>query len=142
MKPGPNEPCPCHSGAKYKRCCGPFHGGAPPPTPEALMRSRYAAYALGLVDYVLDTTDATSPHANPDRGAWSRDVAAFASRTTFSGLELLGSGADGDEGWVKFRAVLEQAGKDASFTEHSTFVRRDGRWRYVSGVEGPAHRRR
>ena len=132
-RPGPNEPCPCHSGQKYKRCCGPFHGGAPAPTPEALMRSRYAAYALGLTDYVLETTDPQGPQARPDRRAWAADVDDFARRTRFLGLEVLGSGAEGDAGWVRFRAVLTREGRDASFTERSTFSRRDGRWRYVSG---------
>lgn len=128
-----NEPCPCHSGQKYKRCCAPFHGGAQPPTPEALMRSRYAAYALGLTGYVLDTTDPLGPQAQPDRAAWAADVAAFSRRTRFEGLEVQGAGQEGDEGWVRFRALLTREGRDASFTERSRFVRRDGRWLYVSG---------
>src|SRR5947208_1479091 len=66
-KQGPNEPCPCHSKKKYKKCCGPAHGGTPAPTPEALMRSRYSAYVLGLAEYVLDTTSKDSPHARTDR---------------------------------------------------------------------------
>lgn len=132
-KHGPNDACPCHSGEKYKRCCGPFHGGAPAPTPQALMRSRYAAYALGLVEYVLDTTDPHGPQAQRDRVSWAADVGEFSRTTRFEGLELLGSGERGDEGWVRFRAVLTRAGRDASFTEKSAFVRRDGRWLYVSG---------
>ena len=41
-------PCPCGSGRAFDECCGPFlSGAAAAPTPEALMRSRYAAYALG-----------------------------------------------------------------------------------------------
>jgi SEC-C motif-containing protein len=137
-KHGPNEPCPCCSGKKYKRCCGPLHGGAPAPTPEALMRSRYAAYALGLVDYVLVTTAPDGPQANPDR----RDVEDFAARTTFAGLEVLGAGSEGDGGWVQFRAILTQGGRDASFVEKSAFVRREGRWLYHSAIEhsGPSRR--
>ena len=128
-KHGPNDACPCHSGEKYKRCCGPFHGGARPPTPEKLMRSRYAAYAMGLVDYIIDTTDPDGPHAQPDRAALSLGVQGFMDRTRFVGLEILGSGPD----WVKFKAVLTQGGRDASFVERSTFAQKDGRWLYVSG---------
>ena len=41
--------CPCHSGLRYAACCGPLHEGArEADTPEALMRSRYAAFARGL----------------------------------------------------------------------------------------------
>lgn len=135
-KHGPNDACPCHSGAKYKRCCGPFHGGgARAPTPEALMRSRYAAYALGLVEYVIDTTDPDGPQASRDRRAWTKDVEGFVARTRFVGLEVLGSGSDGDAGWVQFRAGLTQGGRDASFVEKSAFVRRAGRWLYHSALE-------
>jgi SEC-C motif-containing protein len=132
-RPGPNAACPCHSGKKYKRCCSSFHDGAPPPTPEALMRSRYAAYALHLVDYIVETTAPDGPQGRPDRRAWAADVAAFAQDTSFDGLEVLGAGAEGDDGWVRFRAVLTQRGRDASFEERSAFVRRDGRWLYYSG---------
>lgn len=100
------------------------------------MRSRYAAYALGLVDYVVATTAPDGPQANPD----PRDVEAFAARTTFAGLEVLGAGSEGDAGWVRFRAILTQGARDASFVEKSAFVRRGGRWLYRSAIEhsGPS----
>lgn len=97
------------------------------------MRSRFAAYALGLVDYVLATTDPTGPQAGPDRRAWAAEVEGFCRDTRFLGLDVLGSGQDGDAGWVRFRATLEQDGRDASFVERSTFARREGRWLYVAG---------
>jgi len=50
-------PCPCDSTVKYNDCCQPHHSGISLPlTAEALMRSRYSAYALKLVDYLVDTT--------------------------------------------------------------------------------------
>jgi SEC-C motif-containing protein len=41
--------CPCGSdNKKYTDCCGRYlDGGEAAPTAEALMRSRYTAYALG-----------------------------------------------------------------------------------------------
>ena len=52
-------PCPCHTDLPYADCCGPWHKGEDQgsfaPTPEALMRSRYSAYVLGLIDYLLAT---------------------------------------------------------------------------------------
>ncbi|MFM0874673.1 YchJ family metal-binding protein, partial [Klebsiella pneumoniae] len=48
--------CPCGSGDPLDDCCGRYHQGHPAPTAEALMRSRYSAYGLGLVDYLRDTT--------------------------------------------------------------------------------------
>ena len=45
--------CPCGGGVSYTHCCEPFHTGqALPPTAEALMRSRYSAFVLGLADYL------------------------------------------------------------------------------------------
>jgi SEC-C motif domain protein len=98
------------------------------------MRSRYAAYALGLVEYIIDTTDPDGPQARADRRAWAVDVQGFIDDTTFVGLEVLGSGSDGDDGWVRFKALLKQGGRDASFTERSAFARRGGRWLYVSAT--------
>ena len=47
--------CPCGSGKSYAVCCGLLHTGAAAPTAEALMRSRYSAYGLGLEPYLLAT---------------------------------------------------------------------------------------
>ena len=67
----PYTPCPCDSGQTYVQCCGPWHQGLGlgvfAPTPEALMRSRYSAFALGLVDYLTATWHPSTPATN--RGA-------------------------------------------------------------------------
>jgi SEC-C motif domain protein len=97
------------------------------------MRSRYAAYALGLVDYVIDTTDPDGPRWEPDAAAWRASTEAFCRGTRFEGLRILGAGDDGDRGWVHFRAILSRGRQDVSFEERSTFVRRDGRWLYHDG---------
>jgi hypothetical protein len=47
--------CPCGLGDDYESCCGRFHAGAPAPTAEALMRSRYSAFAVGDAGYLLRT---------------------------------------------------------------------------------------
>lgn len=130
-----NAPCRCRSKRKYKRCCRPLHAGAAARDPEALMRSRYCAYALGLVDYILDTTHPDNAEARPDRAAWAREVAAFAQATRFVGLEVRSSAVH--EGWgeVVFRARLLRDGEDVSFAERSRFERAgdDSRWVYHSG---------
>jgi SEC-C motif-containing protein len=133
VKVQPNAPCPCGSGTKLKRCCRPFHRGAVPPSPEALMRSRYCAYATGEAEYILDTTDPEGPLWKSEREAWLRDVRAFCASTEFQGLEVLAVEGGEGVGFVTFRARLRQGGKDASFSERSRFVRREGRWLYHSG---------
>ena len=118
MRVGPNDPCPCGSGGKYKRCCGPLHDGVPAPTPERLMRSRYAAYALGRTAYILDTTHPDSPHHEGDRAAGAAEVVEASER--------------GDEGFVRFVARIEQDGRPGVIAENSRFLRVGGRWRYVA----------
>ena len=96
------------------------------------MRSRYSAYALGLVDYVLRTTHPDGPHHG---GPEQREaVARFCRDTTFEGLAVHEVSADGDRGEVAFHATLSQGGRDASFGERSVFFRVDGRWLYHSGT--------
>ncbi len=38
--------CPCGLGDDYEACCRRLHAGSPAPTAEALMRSRYSAFAV------------------------------------------------------------------------------------------------
>jgi len=133
VKLSPNEPCACGSTKKYKKCCGPLHDGVPAATPDALMRSRYCAYALGKVDYILATTDPDGPQFEADTEAWRASVRAFSEQTEFLGLTVVWSEVKGDVGFVRFLVRLTQGGRDASFGEQSRFTRKDGRWSYHSG---------
>lgn len=53
-------------------CCGRFHAGAPAPDAEALMRSRYSAYVLGLEGYLLATWHPATRPAALELNATSR----------------------------------------------------------------------
>ena len=49
--------CCCGAPVALAECCGPFVEGAKfPATAEQLMRSRYSAYCLGRVSYLVETT--------------------------------------------------------------------------------------
>lgn len=64
-----SDPCLCGSDKPATDCCTPCHEGtAPAPTAEALMRSRYVAYALGLEPYLLATWHATTRPASLNLG--------------------------------------------------------------------------
>jgi SEC-C motif-containing protein len=123
-----SKDCPCHSGKVYGKCCGPYHQGHQGRSPEnalALMRSRYAAYALGLADYILQTTHPLNPQPK-DR----EQILFFSKQTEFCGLDIL-SFEDGEKiAYVTFTAHLRQNGQDAPFTEKSEFEKVDGRWMY------------
>ncbi len=126
-----NDPCPCHSGRPYSRCCRPLHEGALPPTPEALMRSRYSAYALGKSAYIVRTTHPDSPHYRKDTAAWRAEVDVFCRTTRFLGLSILATDAD----TVTFHALLVSGQQDASFRERSRFAQHEGRWKYLQGTQ-------
>ena len=131
MKISPNAPCPCHSGAKYKKCCRPYHDGTPAPTAEALMRSHYSAYVLNRADYIMQTTDPNGPMWQTDSDAWRAALEGFSRQTRFVGLTILAVDAD----TVTFHAALFQETRDVSFTEISVFRQRGGRWLFVTALE-------
>jgi SEC-C motif-containing protein len=120
--------CPCHSGKPYASCCKPYHEGQPAPDALALMRSRYAAYALSLADYIIETTAS-------DIAASKEEILSFSSHTSFENL-LIREFIDGKKiAFVTFTAILKQKGQDVSFTEKSRFIERDGRWYYEHPAE-------
>ena len=67
--------CPCNSGLDYADCCAPYISGArKAPGPEALMRSRYTAYALQIMPYLAATLHPGQRHDYDEAGAarWAR----------------------------------------------------------------------
>jgi SEC-C motif-containing protein len=100
------------------------------------MRSRYAAYVVGDVDYILATTDPEGPQFERDRAAWARSIDDFSRATRFEQLEVRSASPIVDErGEVEFFARLSRGGQDVSFVERSLFVRREGRWLYVGPLD-------
>ena len=118
--------CPCDPARPYAACCGPLHAGAVAADAQALMRSRYSAYALGLRDYVLATW-----HPSTRPAALELDPAA----TRWLGLEVKRHRADGeDAATVEFVARYRVGGGSAvRLHEVSRFLREDGRWYYLDG---------
>ena len=117
--------CPCGSNKATPECCGRWHAGEAAPDAEALMRSRYSAYVLGLRDYLLATWhDSTRPQALEMEPA-----------TRWLGLSVkqhLVTGPDTAE--VEFIARYRVGGGSAvRLHEHSRFVREQGHWFYVDG---------
>lgn len=128
--------CPCGGfpdvGTSYGQCCGRFHGGEAAPTAEALMRSRYAAFAVGDEDYLLRTWHPSSRPA----------ALRLEPRHAWVGLEVLdvdGGGPDETTGTVRYRARSRGAdGSSHVLIEEGRFARRGGRWVYVDGEVDPA----
>lgn len=128
-----SRPCPCTSKKPYDRCCGPFHAGqALPETAELLMRSRFSAYALGKVDYLIATRPAAR-RADEDRG----ELLRYCKSVQPVGLKIVArelGGPGDDTGLVTFHASLQINGRRSLHIETSAFAREDGRWVYVDGT--------
>ena len=95
-----------------------------PETAEALMRSRFAAFRDGDVDWLLASWH---PSTRPADLELDRDV-------RWRGLQIVDTvdGAEGDEtGVVEFRATYVADGAHGVLHERSRFVREGGRWFYV-----------
>ncbi|MGE6388835.1 YchJ family protein [Pseudomonas sp. NPDC078416] len=121
--------CPCGSGNLLDGCCGRYHAGQPAPCAEALMRSRYSAYVLGLVDYLLDTT-LPAQKAGLDRDA----ISQWSAQSTWLGLEVEGTeliGGQPEHAFVTFTARWHDADGEHRHRERSAFVQHDGRWYFI-----------
>lgn len=118
-----NRACPCGSGKPYNECCQPLHRGDIAPSPEALMRSRYAAFVLNLPDYLL----ATWHHGTRPEALSLEDSPDWAS------LQILDSTQADNKGTVHFRAVYRLVGGWGFLEENSDFLKEDGRWFYLHG---------
>lgn len=127
--------CPCFSGERYTACCAPYHRGErEPPSCVRLMRSRYAAFALGLGAYLVRTLAADHEQLDLPRDALLLELSHARERQRFLGLRILYEAESGDEGEVMFFARIFEKGADRSFAELSRFVRQGDAWRYAAGV--------
>lgn len=130
-KLGPTKPCPCDSGASFGACCGPALAGTrEPSTAAALMRSRYTAFALGDVDYLVKTIASDHEDRAADPAALRAALREVCRTSRFMGLTVGAAREDGDRATVAFHVRVFVGGRDRSFDETSAFVREDGAWRY------------
>ena len=111
-------------------CCGPLHAGQPAPDAERLMRSRYSAFVLGDVPYLLSTWHSSQRPAELKLEAGGK----------WLGLDIKQHRMTGpDTAEVEFVARFRVGGKAVRQHERSRFVREkslDGtRWFYVDGDE-------
>ncbi|SFP14133.1 YchJ family protein [Pseudomonas borbori] len=121
--------CPCGSGDPLSECCGRYHAGLPAPSAETLMRSRYSAYALGRVDYLLATTLAAQ-RSGLDRAA----ISAWSLHSTWLGLEVESSevlGGQPEHAFVTFTARWHDDAGEHTHRERSAFVQHQGHWYFI-----------
>lgn len=121
------DDCPCGLARPYAACCGRYVSGDElAPTAEALMRSRYSAFARGEGDYLLATWH---PDTRPSRVRLDPE-----QRWIGLSIRSTAEGQPGDStGMVEFVARYKIAGKGHRLHERSRFERVGGRWYYLNG---------
>ncbi len=127
--------CTCGSGRKFDNCCGPILAGASPATAEALLRSRYTAFATADTDYLVETLTADIRDSFDRIEAESTAAEAKWQRLEIRGIT--GGGADDDSGIIEFVAEFTLRGEKRIHHEVSQFRREDGRWRCAGGQMNP-----
>lgn len=122
--------CPCGSNKSYETCCGIFHSGkANAPSAEALMRSRYSAFAKHEITYLKETTWPPYQKHFDEAGYLSRAQASI-----WLGLEIEATEAGAEEdtkGSVTFTAKSMLNGELNEQREKSLFKKKNGVWYYV-----------
>ena len=120
--------CFCRSGKEYKHCCAPFHlHTAIPETAEQLMRSRYTAYVLKNIPYIVSTTVPSQQTLLE-----THLLQEWANNTTWLGLEILKTeNLTKTQSAVEFKAIFQGEEGELAHQERSIFVKIENRWYFV-----------
>jgi len=97
------------------------------------MRARYSAFAVGAIDYLIDTV-APEAHSDMERGS----LEAWSKESQWHGLDIVETvdGKPGDKtGIVEFTAHFSRLGKREAHYERSSFRFDEAgqRWYFVEG---------
>lgn len=121
-----NNNCYCGNSISFSDCCEVYiKGDKAAPTAEALMRSRYSAYAVHAIDYLLKTT-----HISQRKYHSKKDIEQWAVTNQWLKLEVIKA----TESTVEFKAYFLDATLQSQIHhEKSTFKLQNGNWFYVDG---------
>ncbi len=120
--------CICGTKINYEACCGKYHHGATAETAEALMRSRFSAFALHNDAYLLNTW---APATRP------AEINSAENLLVWKYLQIVGTQkgrVTDNNGTVEFKAFYEQHEELYVIHELSRFKKEAGRWFYVNGT--------
>jgi SEC-C motif-containing protein len=141
--------CPCGSSKVYEECCGPLHQNERLClTMTDVLRSRYSAFSLRNIKYVMDTTHEACRDYREDKIAWAKDLNRGGMFDSFDFVNLDAGPEepnkdDENEGFVNFKVTLRAredtssalAGQEIVIFERSRFIRDVNlqSWSYASG---------
>lgn len=125
--------CPCGSGKTYENCCEPIISGKTlAPTAEALMRSRYSAYAKHEIDFIVKSCTSGTETNSIDL----EETRKWSEESTWNGLKIIRTekgGVNDTKGVVEFSADYTRKGIRDVHHETANFEKKDGAWLYTDG---------
>ena len=118
--------CYCGSSFLFENCCQPYlKNDKKAPTAEALMRSRYSAFATGAANYLVSTT-----HLSKRKFHNKVAILEWSKSNHWIKLEVLAT----TETTVTFKAYYLDSELNAqTHTEHATFIFENESWYYLDG---------
>lgn len=125
--------CHCGRPKSYENCCGKLHRGEESAqSAEDLMRSRYSAFVVADVDYLMRT------HHSLKRSLIDKDdIRTWTKSVKWLGLEIINKsyGEPNDVfGTVEFKAHFKEGLFRNKIHENSKFVKEKGKWVYLDSV--------
>ena len=129
----PNNPCPCGSKIKYKRCCSLYHKGARAKDALILMKSRYSAFATSNSRYLIKTTHRDNIDYKENKKEWLKELDIYCKEVDFLSLKIIDFIDGKDEAYVTFEAKSS----NGNLIEKSKFLKVKKEWLYVSGIVYP-----
>lgn len=126
--------CNCGSSLSIEYCCTSIiDGNKKALTAEQLMRSRYTAYTIANIAYIIETT-----HKSLRRTLSFSDIEEWSKENQWIRLEVLSTKKGQPEdikGEVTFKAnFFDKNGIPQSHHERSLFVKENDIWLYRKGI--------
>ena len=127
----PESLCPCGSQLSYQQCCQPIISGSQAASSaEQLMRSRFSAFSLKEVDYLMQSW-AGQKRVETERSALQQ----WCEQTKFIRLDIIDhyDGSHPCQAFVEFKATYLFNNKFEVLHETSEFIQAQNRWFYLDG---------
>lgn len=118
--------CYCNSEKDFSNCCEQFISNEKVrETPESCMRSRYSAYCLKKIDYIIESTYPTERKFYP-----KAKLLDWADSVQWIKLEIVAARRE----YVEFKAYFTEGNPEIRVHhEKSLFKQENGSWYFYSG---------
>lgn len=121
-----NKTCFCNSGKDFLLCCEPIISGEKKrEIAEICMRSRYSAYCIKNIDYIIESTYPSQRKFYP-----KKSLLAWANTVSWLKLEIVSA----NENIVEFKAYFTEGSPEIQIHhEKSLFKQENGIWYFYEG---------